>query len=214
MFIFKTVLYIKFKVTFRITCFQKYQVISVRLKFLYLVYCSLLLTSQLLGISQNLNGNELFLLLLLVFPFNQGWPQCIIFLQTVLFSTSVSFAPIYLISSFTRSKNLLFGLPLFLFPGNSISIIFLPTYSWSLLMTCPYHLSLLSLIFIPNHSTLTAPLMYSFLILSFLITPIANLNIFISATSISYTCFFVTTTISSPYSIVGLTTNCTLFLLL
>ena len=74
------------------------------------------------------------------------------------------------ISSFTTSKNLLFGLPLFLFPSNSISIIFLPTYSWSLLMTCPYHLSLPSLIFIPYRSTLMVPLMYSFLILSFLVT--------------------------------------------
>ena len=70
-----------------------------------------------------------------------------------------------------------------LFPGNSISIIFLSTSSWSLLMTCAYHLSMPSLIFIPNRSTLTVPLMYSFLILSFLVTPIANLNIFISATS-------------------------------
>ena len=111
------------------------------------------------------------------------------------------------ISSFTTSKNLLFGLPLFLFPNNSISIIFLPTYSWSLLMTCPYHLSLPSLIFIPNHSTLTVLLMYLFLILSFLVTPIANFNIFISATSISSTCFFVTTTVSSPYTIAGLTTE-------
>ena len=74
-------------------------------------------------------------------------------------------------------------------------------------MTCPYHLNLPSLIFIPNRSTLTVPMMYSFLILSFLATPIANLNIFISATSISSTCFFVTATVSSPYTIAGLTTE-------
>ena len=49
--------------------------------------------------------------------------------------------------------------------------------------------------------------MYSFLILSFLITPIVNLNIFTSATSISSTCFFVTVTVSSPYTIAGLTTE-------
>ena len=49
--------------------------------------------------------------------------------------------------------------------------------------------------------------MYSFLILSFLVTPIGNLNIFISATSISSTCFFVTATVSSPYTIAGLTTE-------
>ena len=87
-------------------------------------------------------------------------------------------------------------------------------------MTCPYHLSLPSLIFIPNCCTLTGysfvliyplihslPLMYSFLILSFLVTPIANLDIFISATSISSTCFFVTATVSSPYTIAVLTTE-------
>ena len=74
-------------------------------------------------------------------------------------------------------------------------------------MTCPYHLSLSFLIFIPNHFTLTVLLMYLFLILSFLITPIANLNIFISATSISSTCFFVTSTVSIPYTIAGLTTK-------
>ena len=120
---------------------------------------------------------------------------------------SVFFATTSRISSFITSKNLLFGLPLFLFPGNSISIIFLPTYSWSLLITCPYHLSLPSLSFIPNRSTLTVLLMYSFLILSFLVTPIANLNIFISATSISSTCFFVTATVSRSYTIAGLTTE-------
>ena len=113
---------------------------------------------------------------------------------------SFSLAPTFPISSFITSKNLLFGLPLFCFPGNSIFITLLPIYSWSLLMTCPYHLSLPSLIFIPNCSTLTVPLMYSFLILSFLVTPKANLKIFISATSIFSTCFFVTAAVSSPYT--------------
>ena len=129
------------------------------------------------------------------------------FLHSILFSMSFSLAPTSLIFSFTTFRNFTFGLPLFLFPGDSISITLLPTYSWSLLMTCPYHLSLLSLIFILNCSTLTVPLMYSFLILSFLVTPIANLNIFISATSISSTCFFVTATVSSPYTIAGLNTE-------
>ena len=140
------------------------------------------------------------------FP-SQVWSQRIIILHIFLSSISVSFAPTSSIYFFTTSKNLLFVLPLFLFPGNSISIIFLPTYSWSLLMTCPYYLSLPSLIFIPNRSTLTVLLMCSFLILSFLVTPIANLSIFISATSISSTCFFVTATVSTPYTITGLTTE-------
>ena len=149
----------------------------------------------------------LLLFLLSAFPIIQGWPQRIIILHIFLSSMSISSTPTSFISSFTTSKNLLFGLPLLLFPGNSISIIFLPTYSWSLLMTCPYHLSLPSLIFIPNRFTLTVLLMCSFLILSFLVTPIVNLSIFISATSISSTCFFVTATVSSPYTIAGLTTE-------
>ena len=74
-------------------------------------------------------------------------------------------------------------------------------------MTCPNHFSLPSLIFIPNRSTLTVPLMYSFLIMSFLVTPIENLKIFISGTSISFTCFFVIATVSSPHTIAGLTTE-------
>ena len=125
------------------------------------------------------------------------------FLHSVLFSINV----LSLISSFTTSRSLLFNLGLFLFPGNSVSITFLLIYSWSLLITCPYHLSLPSLIFILNFSTLTAPLMYSFLILSFLVTHIANLNIFISAVFISSTCFFVTAIVSNPYTIAGLTTK-------
>ena len=129
------------------------------------------------------------------------------FFQIVLFSTSVSFAPTSPLTSFTTSRNLLFGHPIFVYPGYFISIMFLPTYSWFLLMTCPYHLSLPSLIFNPSRSTLTVSLMDSFLILSFLVTPIANLNIFISAISISSTCFFVTATVSSPYTIAGLTTE-------
>ena len=140
--------------------------------------------------------------LLLVFFFNQELPQRITFLNSVLFLMSI-FLHIFR----HYSRNLLFGFPLFLFSGISVYITLLPTYSWSLLMTCPYHLSLTSLIFISNRSTLTVRLMYSFLILSFLVTPIANLNIFISAIFISFTCFFVTVTVSNPYTIAGLTTE-------
>ena len=117
-----------------------------------------------------------------------------------------SLAPTSSISSFTISENLLFDLPYFLFPSNSISITLLPTHFWSLHMTCPYHLSLPSLIYISNRSTLSVCLMYSFLILSFVVIPIANLKIFISATSISSICFFVTATVSNPYTIAGFTT--------
>ena len=152
------------------------------------------------------------ILLLLDFPFNQGLPECMMFHNSILFSISFSLVPTSPIYFFTTFKNLLFVFPLFLFPGNSISITHLPTYSWSFFMICSYHLSLPSLIFIPNRSTLTVPLMYSFLILSFLVTPIANIKIFISATSISFICFFVTATVSSSYTIAGLTTKLYTFL--
>ena len=49
--------------------------------------------------------------------------------------------------------------------------------------------------------------MYLFLILSVLVTSIANFNIFISATSISSTCFFLTATVSSPNTIAQLNTK-------
>ena len=120
---------------------------------------------------------------------------------------SIFFSPTSPISSFITPINLLLGLPLFLFTDNSNSINLFPKYSWSLLLTCPYHLSLSFLIFIPIRSTLTVLLMYSFLILSFLVTAIANLNIFISTNSISNsTCFFVNATVSRPYTFAGLTT--------
>ena len=121
---------------------------------------------------------------------------------------SFSLAPTFPISSFITSKNLLFCLTLFLFPGNSISITLLSMYSWYLLMTCPYHLSLPSLIFIPNRSTVTAPLTYSFLILSFLVTPtISKPQHFHLCNFYLFYLFFVTATGSSPYTIAGLTTE-------
>ena len=75
------------------------------------------------------------------------------FLHSILFSMSFFLAPTSSIFSFTTSRNLYFGLPLFLFPGNFISITLLHTYSWSLLITRPYQLSLPSLIFNTNRST-------------------------------------------------------------
>ena len=93
------------------------------------------------------------------FPFNQGLPQWIMLFHSALFLAFVSFALTSFISSFTTSRNLFFGLPLFLFLGNSIFMTLFPTYSWSLLMTCSYHLNLPYLIFISNHSTLTLLLM-------------------------------------------------------
>ena len=46
---------------------------------------------------------------------------------------------------------------------------------------------------------------YSFLILSILVTPSENRNIFMSVTSISASCHFVSATVFNPYNIAGLT---------
>ena len=127
--------------------------------------------------------------------------------HSVLFPMFFFLTPTYPIFSFTTSRIFLFGLLFFSFPVTPFSSPFLYN-SWFLLLTCPFHLSLPSLNFII--SILTVPLMYSFLILSFLVIPIANLNIFISATSISSTCFFVTATVSRL--IAGLTTKLYTFL--
>ena len=77
-----------------------------------------------------------------------------------------------------------FGLPLLLFPGTSIAITLLPTYSSSLHSTCPYQVfNLLSCTFLDISLTFVVPLILSFLILSSLVTPLIHLNILISATS-------------------------------
>ena len=67
---------------------------------------------------------------------HQGSPQRIFNLQLLLSSASSSFTSTSAMSSFTTSINLLFGLPRFLFPGNSIFSILLPIYPSSFLSTC------------------------------------------------------------------------------
>ncbi|KAF7648307.1 hypothetical protein LDENG_00159280, partial [Lucifuga dentata] len=135
----------------------------------------------------------------------QGSPH-LICLHLTLSSASSSLTPTNFMSSFTTSINLLFGLPLGLLPGSSNLSILLPICSLSLLCTCPNHLSLASLTLSPKHLTCAVPLMYSFLILSILVTPKENLSILVSATSSSASCLFLSATVSKPYNIAGLTT--------
>ena len=131
--------------------------------------------------------------------------QRIFFLQFLLSNVSSSVTSTSAMSSFTTSIHLLFGLPRFLFPGNSIISILLQIYPSSFLRRYPYHISLASRVYSPNFPTCAVPLMYSFLILSILVTPNENRNIFNSATSISACCLFVSATVSNPYNIAGLT---------
>ena len=74
--------------------------------------------------------------------------------------------------------SLRFGLPGFLFPGKFILSILLPIYPSYFLCICPYHVGLASYIFSPNHPPYDVPLLYSFLILSILVTSNETRNIF------------------------------------
>ena len=74
-------------------------------------------------------------------------------------------------SRLTQSIHLCFGLPRFLLPGGTISIVFLPTYSWSRLSTWPNHLSRAFLHLSAILSTFSLSLMLLFLTWSLSVWP-------------------------------------------
>lgn len=90
-------------------------------------------------------------------------------------------------SSPTTSINVLHDLPLRLLSSGSIPPL--------------YHINLTSLTLAPNCHTCAVPLIYSFLILSVLVSPNANHSIFSSAFSRSSSCLFVNAIVSKPYNI-------------
>ena len=96
------------------------------------------------------------------------------------------------------SFHLFFGRSLFLFPGISAFNTFLSMCSPSLLITCPYQINLLSVIFLEACATLVVPRMCSFLILSFRVTPHIHRSILISVTSLRFSCLFVVAHVSAP----------------
>ena len=102
------------------------------------------------------------------------------------------------------SNHLRYGLPLLLFPGTSIATTLLPTYSSSLLNTCPYHFNLLSCTFLDISPTFGVPLILSFLVLSSLVTPLIHHNILMSDTSNVFSCAYFTAHVSARYIIAGL----------
>ena len=109
-----------------------------------------------------------------------------------------------LLSLLTQSIHLCFGLPRFLLPGGTISIVFRPTYSWSRLFTCP---NLLSVAFL-HHSVLFSTYSISLpgVIISRLslgVWPQAHIHISISDTSSFFTWELVIGIVSIPYSIAG-----------
>ena len=90
----------------------------------------------------------LTILLLAAFPFS-GVATANHRFHFNLFFVSSTLTPTTCMSSFTASINLLFGRPLGLLPGSSVSSL-LPMSPLSLLCTCPSHLNLASLAFSPS----------------------------------------------------------------
>lgn len=98
------------------------------------------------------------------------------------------------------SSSFIYESSVFLLLASSILSILCPVYLLSLLCTCAKYPSLASLTLSPNRSTRPASLIYSFLIVSILVTPSENLGIFNSATSSKACCLFISVTISKPHS--------------
>ena len=91
---------------------------------------------------------------------HQGSQQQIFLPQLFLSSVSSSVTSTSAMSSFTTSINLLFGLPRFLFPGNSILSILLLIYPSSFLRTYP-NTSCVSLQTFPPSDVLIPDLVHS-----------------------------------------------------
>ena len=129
-----------------------------------------------------------------------------------------------LISSRLLSIHLRLGRPLLLFPGTTMSIIFLDKLSSSLLLICPYKFNRFCLRNVEIWHTLASSCMLWFLTWSFLVLPLIHRSILISATCNLFSSFFLfnlfssfflfnlfssffqTTQHSAPYVIVGLIT--------
>ena len=114
--------------------------------------------------------------------------------------------PTSVMSLLHASFHLRYGRPLLLFPGMSTSNILLTMCSSFILLTWPYHFSRFSVIFLDACTTLVVPLMFSFRIVSLLVTPHIHLSIRISFTSCRASCPLVVAQVSAPYNRAGLTT--------
>ena len=87
-----------------------------------------------------------------------------------------------LISSRLLSIHIRLGRPLLLFPGTTMSIIFLDKLSSSLLLICPYRFNRFCLRNVDIWHTLASSCMIWFLTWSFLVLPLIHRSILIFAT--------------------------------
>ena len=97
-----------------------------------------------------------------------------------------------LLSSRLLSIHLRLGRPLLLFPGMTMSIIFLDKLSSSLLLICPYIFNRFCLRNVDIWHTLASSCMLWFLTWSFLVLPLIHRSILISATCNLVSTFFLT----------------------
>ena len=84
------------------------------------------------------------------------WPQ-IFLLHIALSVSSLALSPVLFKSCWRASFQLVFGLPLFPFPGVSILNTFIGRCSSPLLITCLYQFNRLSMISLEAYSTLFVP---------------------------------------------------------
>ena len=110
------------------------------------------------------------------------------------------------ISSRLLSIHLRLGRPVLLFPGTTMSLIFLERLTSSLLMMYPYLFNIVCLRNVDIWHTLASSCMTWFLTWSFLVLPLIHRSILISATCNLLSSFFLTAQHSAPYVIVGLIT--------
>ena len=123
----------------------------------------------------------LFLVLLLGLSTSSGVAGMVLNITLPLWplpNTSSIFNPTLSMTLWHKSFRLVSCLPLRLFPGTGASTILLSACPSFLLLTCPYHFSLFSVIFFVTGAgaTFTDPLTCLFLILSFLVTPHVHLS--------------------------------------
>ena len=110
------------------------------------------------------------------------------------------------ISSRLLSIHLSLGRLLLLFPGTTMSIVFLDRLSSSLLLICPYKCNRFCLRNVDIWHNLASSFMIRFLTWSFLVLPLIHRSIIISATCNLFSSFSLTAQRSAPYVIVGLIT--------
>ena len=110
------------------------------------------------------------------------------------------------ISSRLLSIHLRLGRPLLLFPGTTMSIIFLERLSSSLLLMCQCQFNLFCFRSVDIWHTFASSCMTWFLTWYFLVLPLIHRSILISATCYLFSSFFLTAQHSASYAIVGLIT--------